>query len=93
MVNGNPCSVIDSDTVRGIAFLVDKTPGERADGFHDARLITSQGSNIVEPWTAEVARQVMRTLSSIYLADLMVARGGIAPPTRGIAVLANLHPP
>jgi len=41
MVNGNPCSVIDSDTVRGIAFLVDKTPGERADGFHDARLITA----------------------------------------------------
>ena len=39
MVNGNPCSVIDSDTVRGIAFLVDKTPGERADGFHDARLL------------------------------------------------------
>jgi hypothetical protein len=75
MVNGNPCSVIDSDTVRGIAFLVDKTPGERADGFHDARLIiagpklfealekiAAQGGDIVEPWTAEVARQVMKTL-------------------------------
>jgi len=44
MVNGNPCSVIDSDTVRGIAFLVDKTPGERADGFHDARLLTHRAA-------------------------------------------------
>jgi hypothetical protein len=79
MVNGNPCSVIDSDTVRGIAFLVNKTPGERADGFHDARLITAgpklfealekiaaQGGKLVEPWTVEVAI----TSSTVSLAQL-----------------------
>jgi len=27
-----------------------------------------------------------------YVYDLMVARGGIEPPTRGFSVLANLHP-
>jgi hypothetical protein len=33
MVNGNPCSVIDSDTVRGIAFLVAKTRVLRTSGL------------------------------------------------------------
>ena len=27
-----------------------------------------------------------------YVYDLMVARGGIEPPTRGFSVLANLQP-